>query len=94
MSVSKIAPGVVGGGGAAAKVLPAEKVRDWRLTHDRLLTHKEAAHYLAVSLSWLDKSRLSGLGPTYIQLGSSIRYASADLEKYRDANRRRSTSEW
>ena len=99
MSVSKIASTGVGGGVAAAKSPPiakpppADKVRDRQLNHDRLLHRKEAAHHLNVSLSWLDKSRLSGVGPEYIRLGGSVRYAFSDLEKFLAANRRSSTSQ-
>src|SRR5262245_8602853 len=59
----------------------------------RLLSRKEAAHYLNVSLSWLDKSRLSGLGPEYVRIGGGVRYEFSALENFVIANRRSSTSE-
>lgn len=59
----------------------------------RLLNRKEAAHFLNVSQSWLDKSRLSGLGPAYIQIGGTVRYSFEDLEQFLAANRKSSTSE-
>lgn len=38
----------------------------------RRLHRKEAAPYLGVSLSWLDKARASGTGPPYIEIGSRV----------------------
>ena len=35
----------------------------------RRLHRKQTAEYLGVSLSWLDKARLTGLGPPYIAIG-------------------------
>ena len=42
-----------------------------------LLTAKDAAVRLKVSLSWLAKARMRGDGPPYICVGRSIRYAEA-----------------
>ncbi len=44
-----------------------------------LLTPKEAAKLLKVSLSWLAKARKRGDGPSFIKLGKSIRYGEAAL---------------
>jgi hypothetical protein len=44
-----------------------------------LLTPKEAAKLLKVSLSWLAKARMRGDGPPYIKFGKSIRYTEAAL---------------
>jgi hypothetical protein len=44
-----------------------------------LLTPKEAARFLKVSLSWLAKARMRGDGPRYIKFGKSIRYSEAAL---------------
>jgi len=71
---------------------PADKGRDWQPTSRDLLHRRDAARHLGVSLSWLDKARLSGLGPAYIRIGGAIRYAFDDLEKFIAANRRTSTS--
>jgi predicted DNA-binding transcriptional regulator AlpA len=49
---------------------------------DRLLTPKEAAHFLRVSVSWLAKARMRGDGPPYIRIGRSIRYAEAALFRW------------
>lgn len=42
-----------------------------------LLTAKEAAKLLKVSLSWLAKARMRGDGPPYIKFGKSVRYGEA-----------------
>jgi len=44
-----------------------------------LLTPKEAATRLKVSVSWLAKARMRGDGPPYIQIGRSIRYTETGL---------------
>ena len=59
----------------------------------RRLHRKRAADYLGVSLSWLDKSRLTGMGPVFITIGGRVLYDTEDLDEYLMKNRRRSTSE-
>jgi predicted DNA-binding transcriptional regulator AlpA len=58
-----------------------------------LLTAKEAAVRLKVSLSWLAKSRMRGDGPPYICIGRSIRYSEAALTQWMKSRQRLSTSE-
>ena len=58
-----------------------------------LLTPKEAAAVLKVSLSWLAKARMRGDGPPYIRVGRSIRYAEAVLIQWMKSRQRSSTSE-
>jgi len=58
-----------------------------------LLTAKEAATRLKVSLSWLAKARMRGDGPPYICIGRSIRYAEAALFQWMKSRQRLSTSE-
>jgi excisionase family DNA binding protein len=50
-----------------------------------LLTAKEAAKLLKVSLSWLAKARMRGDGPPYIPVGRSIRYSEAALLQWMKA---------
>ena len=57
-----------------------------------LLTAKDAARLLKVSLSWLAKARMRGDGPPYICVGRSIRYAEADLIQWMRSRQRLSTS--
>lgn len=58
-----------------------------------LLTPREAAKLLKVSLSWLAKARMRGDGPPYIRVGRSIRYAEAALIQWMKSRQRLSTSE-
>jgi excisionase family DNA binding protein len=58
-----------------------------------LLTPKEAAKLLKVSLSWLAKARMRGDGPPYIKVGRSIRYSEAALIQWMKGRQRMSTSE-
>lgn len=59
----------------------------------RRLHRKQAAEFLGVSLSWLDKARISGLGPVFVTMGGRILYDSRDLEAFIYSNRHSSTSE-
>jgi excisionase family DNA binding protein len=58
-----------------------------------LLSPKEAAKVLKVSLSWLAKARMNGDGPPYIRIGRSIRYSEAALLQWLKSRQRLSTSE-
>ena len=58
-----------------------------------LLTPKEAATRLKVSLSWLAKARMRGDGPPYIRIGRSIRYTETGLIQWMKSRQRLSTSE-
>jgi excisionase family DNA binding protein len=60
---------------------------------DRLLTPKEAAHYLRVSVSWLAKARMRGDGPPFVRIGRSIRYPETALLQWMRGRQRLSTSE-
>jgi excisionase family DNA binding protein len=53
---------------------------------------REAAEYLGLSKSTLDKLRVTGSGPIYIKLGSRVLYEEHDLDEYAAARRRASTS--
>lgn len=59
----------------------------------RRLHRKQAAEFLGVSLSWLDKARISGLGPVFVTMGGRVLYDLRDLEAFIDRNRHSSTSE-
>ena len=58
-----------------------------------LLTPKDAARLLKVSLSWLAKARMQGDGPAYIKVGRSIRYTELALLQWMKSRQRLSTSE-
>jgi hypothetical protein len=58
-----------------------------------VMTPKEAAAVLKVSLSWLAKARMRGDGPLYIRVGRSIRYAEGALIQWMKSKQHSSTSE-
>jgi predicted DNA-binding transcriptional regulator AlpA len=58
-----------------------------------LLTPREVAARLKVSLSWLAKARMRGDGPPYIAVGRSVRYAETSLIQWMRSQQRTSTSE-
>jgi len=59
---------------------------------DPLLTAKEAARVMNVSLSWLAKQRMSGDGPEFIRLGRAVRYSRRALQIWLAKNTRLSPS--
>ncbi len=59
----------------------------------RLLSPREAAHFLGVSKSWLDKKRLDGAGPIYLKLGRRVVYDPMDLNSFVIQAKRRNTSD-
>jgi hypothetical protein len=59
-----------------------------------LLTPKDAAKVLKVSLSWLAKARMRGDGPPFIRIGQRcIRYSQQALLQWMKSRQRLSTSE-
>jgi predicted DNA-binding transcriptional regulator AlpA len=58
-----------------------------------LLNTRQAAERCGLSRRTLEKYRLTGGGPLYIQLGTAVRYRVEDLESWIAAHRRRSTSD-
>lgn len=58
----------------------------------KVLNVKESADYLGLSKSFLDKKRVFGGGPSYSKLGARVVYDVTDLDTWRTANRRSSTS--
>jgi excisionase family DNA binding protein len=61
----------------------------------RLLTPAEAAVYLRVSKSYLDKLRVYGGGPKFLRFGKrKILYRQSDLELWAAVRSFRSTSEY
>lgn len=60
----------------------------------RRLRTPEAAAYLGLSKSTLEKRRLTGDGPRYTKLGPKVvSYLLEDLDAWADARMRNSTSE-
>jgi excisionase family DNA binding protein len=58
-----------------------------------LLTVEQAAEYLNVSCSYLNKLRVRGGGPAFCKLGRGVRYHMSDRQAWVDAHRVGSTSE-
>jgi hypothetical protein len=58
----------------------------------RMLGAREAAAYLNISKSWLDKRRVFGGGPPYTKFGRRVNYSIADLDDFAARNRRQNTS--
>lgn len=59
----------------------------------RKLSVTEAAAFLGVSKSWLDKHRVHGGGPAYLKLGRRVVYDLGDLEEFAVGRRVRNTSD-
>jgi excisionase family DNA binding protein len=60
---------------------------------DHLLSTPEAADYLGLSPSFLNKLRCTGGGPGYAKLGRRVLYPKSELQSWLEASRRRSTSD-
>lgn len=48
----------------------------------------EAAVYIRKSVSWLNKSRMTGTGPVYLKVGATVTYLVADLDEWLNSFRR------
>lgn len=62
------------------------------MIHD-MLTTDEAALFLGVARSTLEKARVAGTGCRYAKLGRTVRYRRVDLEEYLTDRIVQSTSE-
>ena len=43
---------------------------------------RQAAEYIGLSKSFLDKARLTGTGPVFAKLGASVVYSTDDLDTW------------
>lgn len=57
------------------------------------LTVKQAAEYVPIGASTLNKLRVSGGGPRYIKIGNRVLYDQRDLDKWIEDHKRESTSQ-
>lgn len=64
-----------------------------RVVSPKLKTTEEAAEYLRLGKSTLDKKRMSGGGPRYVRIGNCVAYDEVDLEKYVENHKQNSTAE-
>jgi predicted DNA-binding transcriptional regulator AlpA len=53
---------------------------------------EQAAEYIGVSESFLNKARLTGDGPVFLKLGRLVAYDRTDLDAWLRSRRRTSTS--
>lgn len=62
--------------------------------YDNLLTTKQAAPILGVSIAFLERDRWAGARIPYIQIGNrAVRYRMSDLMKFIESRTRLSTSQ-
>lgn len=64
------------------------------VSHDlanTVLNTKEAAKYLRLSASTLNRWRCYGTGPKYLKLGRAVRYQQNELDAYLATRLKRST---
>lgn len=57
------------------------------------MTVKQAAEYLGLAVSTLNKWRCHGGGPVYIKLGRAVRYRVQDLDEFVKIQLRQNTFE-
>jgi hypothetical protein len=60
---------------------------------NKYLTTKEAAFYVRLSESSLEKKRVSGDGPEFLKVGKAVRYEQTALDAWMQSDRRTSTGE-
>jgi len=58
----------------------------------RLLSVREAAEFLGISASWLNKARIYGAAPTATIIGRRVLYDTGDLEMWLATRKQRTTS--
>ncbi|SFJ61457.1 transcriptional regulator, AlpA family [Aquamicrobium aerolatum DSM 21857] len=58
----------------------------------QMLRTPEAAQYLGISASTMNKLRVYGDGPAFVKLGRTVVYDPVDLNDWLRTNRRTSTS--
>ena len=61
---------------------------------DQLMTVQQAAAYLGLAVSTLNKWRCHGEGPLFSKMGRAVRYKAEDLETYLMKTKYNSTSEY
>lgn len=62
------------------------------MTPLRKLSVSEAARFLGVSKSFLNKARLTGNGPLFIKIGARVVYDLSDIEDWLVAKRMHHTA--
>lgn len=62
------------------------------ITTSSLLKEKEVARLLNVEMATLRRWRWQGKGPSFVKIGSAVRYDQADIDAFIQSSRRHSTS--
>jgi predicted DNA-binding transcriptional regulator AlpA len=62
-------------------------------TSRRMLRVREAAELTGLSVSYLNKLRVTGMGPRFRKLGRAVAYDPADVQEWLDRHSRASTSD-
>jgi predicted DNA-binding transcriptional regulator AlpA len=74
------------------RIYPADELGSDRTRVDALLSQKQAAQILSLSVRTLERHRLTGTGPRYARLGRLIRYRECDIADWVRDSLRTSTS--
>ncbi|MBF0295434.1 MAG: helix-turn-helix domain-containing protein [Magnetococcales bacterium] len=81
---------------AASAALIERHARDWRATptpQRPKLRRPDAASYMGIAVSTLEKFACTGDGPRFIKLGKTVVYDPADLDQWLEERKVSSTSE-
>jgi predicted DNA-binding transcriptional regulator AlpA len=74
--------------------VPPDQISPFPDSRRRVLRTPDAAKYIGLTASTLEKMRLSGGGPRFVRLGArAVGYAIGDLDSFIDGRRRTSTSD-
>ena len=60
---------------------------------NHLMTVQQAADYLGLAVSTLNKWRCHGGGPVFLKMGRAVRYRVKSLDDYIEQSQRESTSD-
>lgn len=63
-------------------------------TQSAIMTVRQAATYLGLAVSTLNKWRCHGGGPIFIKMGRAVRYRAEDLDAFMDGRRASSTTDF
>jgi helix-turn-helix protein len=76
-----------------------KRVESGKSEQDKLIAAKQygnveiVARILGVSVSYLNKARMSGDGPPYVKFGRNVRYSIPEVLAWAEARARTSTSD-
>jgi predicted DNA-binding transcriptional regulator AlpA len=76
-----------------------KRVESGKSEQDKLIAAKQygnveiVARILGVSVSYLNKARMSGDGPPYVKFGRNVRYSIPEVLAWAEARARMSTSD-